>query len=67
MNQRKRKHAHGTAYAVPTVRLIELESEAPLLAGSVDELEGTTDPTNPPTGGGITLEDFQDGGSITIP
>ena len=49
MNQRKRKHAHGTAYAVPTVRLIELESEAPLLAGSVDELEGTTDPTNPPT------------------
>lgn len=50
----------------PTVRLIELETTVPLLANSVDEMQGTTDPTNPP-GSGIQLEDFQDGGTISIP
>ena len=42
MNRRQRKYAIGAAYTVPSIRLIELESEAPLLAGSVDELEGDT-------------------------
>ena len=42
MNKRQRKYAQGTTYTVPSIRLIELESEAPLLAGSVDEMEGDT-------------------------
>ena len=65
MNKRQRKQAKNTAYTAPSIRLIELESEAPLLAGSVDVLQGTTDPSN--SGGGITLEDFDDGGTITFP
>ena len=60
-----RKKRRG-GYMEPTVRLIELETTVPLLANSVDEMRGTTDPTNPP-GSGIRLEDFQDGGTISIP
>lgn len=41
MNKRHRKQTQGT-YVVPSIRLIELESEAPLLAGSVDVLTGHT-------------------------
>ena len=66
MNQRKRKHNHGAAYAVPTIRLIELENEAPLLANSVDEMQGTTDPSHSESGG-ISLEDFDNGSNITFP
>ena len=55
-----------SGYVEPTVRLVELETAVPLLANSVDEMQGTTDPTNPP-GSGIQLEDFQDGGTIPIP
>ena len=65
MNQRKHKHTYCAAYAVPSIRLIELENEAPLLAGSVDELQGTTDPVN--SGGGISLEDFDNSSNITFP
>lgn len=54
-----------SGYVEPTVRLVELETAVPLLANSVDEMQGTTDPTN--HGSGIQLEDFQDGGAITIP
>ena len=49
-----RKKRHG--YARPHVRLIDLETEAPLLANSVDKMEGDTGPTNP----GIGLQDFQE-------
>ena len=55
-----------SGYVEPTVRLVELETAVPLLANSVDEMQGTTDPDNT-SGGGIQLEDFQDGGSVTIP
>lgn len=55
-----------SGYVEPTVRLVELETAVPLLANSVDEMQGTTDPNNP-SGGGIQVEDFQDGGTISIP
>ena len=67
MNQRKHKRAKAAGYAMHFVRLIELENEAPLLAGSVDEFQGTTDPNNSGQGGGITVEDFDNGGNITFP
>ena len=43
------------SYTVPTVRLIEFESETPILVAS---LQGDVDNNG--------LEDFEDGGSITI-
>ena len=64
MKKRQRKAAMR-AYAAPHVQLTDLECEAPLLANSVDEMQGTTDPVN--QGGGIRLEDFQDGGNVVIP
>lgn len=56
---------HKRVYAEPFVQLIDLESVAPLLANSVDQLEGDTGPEGAP--GGIGLEDFGDGGEIIIP
>lgn len=53
---------HKRAYAEPYVQLIDLERITPLLANSVDQLEGDTGPENAP--GGIGLEDFGDGGEI---
>lgn len=50
-----RKKRHG--YACPHVRLIDLETEAPLLANSVDEMQGDTGPAQNP---GIGLQDFQE-------
>ena len=67
MNRRQRKYAIGAAYTVPSVRLIELESEAPLLAGSVDEFQGDTEGGETSPGSGIGLEDFDNGGTITFP
>lgn len=43
------------SYTVPTVRLIEFESESPIL---VTSLQGDVDNNG--------LEDFQEGGSITL-
>lgn len=52
-----RKKRHG--YACPHVRLIDLETEAPLLANSVDEMQGDT-------GDNSTLQDFTNIGGITL-
>ena len=65
IQMRTNKHKIQRGYSKPYVRLIELESEAPLLAGSVDLFMGDTGP-NPQQPGGISLEDFGDGGQITL-
>lgn len=53
-----------SGYVEPTVRLVELETAVPLLANSVDEMQGDTGTEQT---GGISLQDFEDGGSITLP
>lgn len=66
MNKRQRKYAQGTSYTVPSIRLIELESEAPLLAGSVDEMEGDTG-ENPTEFQGIQDFEIDNNTPITFP
>lgn len=42
IQMRTNRHKIQRGYSTPFVRLIELESEAPLLAGSIDVLMGDT-------------------------
>lgn len=51
-----------SGYVEPTVRLVELETAVPLLANSVDEMQGDTQGGE--SAPGMGLQDFVDDGYI---